>query len=88
MLPDLVLWTHLPAGLEQAYWKTPATKRNVLTTDKAGLLASLTCAVVLHGFITYMEARTQRSSAHKQLCPRCSSYSSHPSDALDVKVAK
>jgi hypothetical protein len=52
LLPDFVLWMHLPDDLEQAYWRSASTRRAVLTNDAAGLVAFLIGRAFLHGLIT------------------------------------
>lgn len=59
LLPDFVLWAHLPEGLEEAYWRSSSTRQDVLTTDAAGLVAFLIGRVFLHGYATFKHGHCQ-----------------------------
>ncbi len=52
LLPDCVVWTHLPDGLEQAYRRSARIRQDTLTTDKAGLVACLIGGMLFNGYIT------------------------------------
>jgi hypothetical protein len=46
-VPNFLLWTHLPNGLENAYWASPNTRARVLYDDKAMLVCDIIGRLVL-----------------------------------------